>query len=237
MKIAIVGYGKMGKTIEKLALEMGHEVALIIDADNSNQLSDQNIDIDIAIEFSTPSTVISNIKACVDRQLPVVVGTTGWLKQLPEISQYIKEKNGTLFFASNFSLGVNIFFKINQWLARVMNNYPDYQVKIDETHHIHKLDKPSGTAITLADDLIDIHDLYSEWTLDSTHQKNQLLIQSNRLGEVPGDHSVVYKSSIDELKIEHKAYGREGFALGAIKVAEWTLDKKGILTMNDFIKI
>ena len=236
MQIAIIGYGKMGRAIEKLAHQRGHQIPLIVDENNISSLSKFEGTIDVAIEFTTPGTAAGNIRLCADLGIPVVVGTTGWANELEEVKHYVSKKSGTLFYASNFSLGVNIFFKLNEWLASVMNNYPAYQPSLDETHHIHKLDKPSGTAITLAEGLLNQHQQYDDWTLDTTDQKSKLPIISHRKGEVPGTHSVSYNSEMDELFIQHTAHSRGGFALGAMLVAEWLPGKKGVLTMNDFLK-
>lgn len=235
MQIGIIGYGKMGKTIEQIVLDRGNQVAVIVDKENLDDLDKKSSAIDVAIEFSTPETAVTNIKRCIDRGIPVVVGTTGWMDALEEVETYTREHQGALFYASNFSLGVNIFFRLNEWLAAIMNRYPAYQVKIDETHHVHKLDKPSGTALSLAEGLTKELSQYDGWSLDTIDQKNKLPIFSHRKGEVPGTHSVSYESSIDELSIQHIAHGREGFAMGAVLVAEWLAGKKGVYTMNDFL--
>lgn len=237
MRIAIVGYGKMGKAIEKIALERGHQIALIIDADNANELSKANLKIDVAIEFSTPSSAFDNILKCLDLGFPVVSGTTGWLDKLPQIKATVEATDGSFFYASNYSLGVNIFFRLNKWLANIMGGFSQYDVSIEEIHHIHKLDQPSGTAITLADSIIQSNSKYRKWVNEPTNQKNELKIKSIRSGEVPGTHTVSYASDLDVLEIKHEAKDRAAFALGAVLVAEWILDKKGILTMDDFITI
>ena len=237
MNIALIGYGKMGKSIEKIAANRGHHISSIVDFDNQEKLSEIATDnTDVAIEFSNPSSAFDNVAACLRQKVPVISGTTGWLDQLPDIEALCLAQKGTFLTASNFSLGVNIFFKLNEWLTQIMRQYPDYKINIDETHHLQKLDKPSGTAITLAEGIITSHPHYDRWALD-TSKENDLKIASFRQAEVAGKHVVTYKSAIDNLQITHEADSREGFALGAVLVAEWIQDKKGIFTMNDFIKI
>jgi 4-hydroxy-tetrahydrodipicolinate reductase len=235
MKIAIIGYGKMGKAIEKIAKERGHDIALIVDESSIDKLENLGIPIDVAIEFSTPTSAPDNIIKCLDRQLPVVVGTTGWLDQLESIKSYVQKVNGTLFLASNFSLGVNLFFKLNQWLAKMMNKYPEYKASIEEIHHIHKLDQPSGTAITLGEGIIQEHEGYHQWVNDSTDQKDMLPIHSLRKEEVPGTHTISYTSVMDSITLTHEAKDRAAFALGAVLVAEWLHGKVGIYSMDDFL--
>ncbi len=235
MHIGILGYGKMGQVIEKLALERGHKIPLIIDKDNQHLFEEYGGQLDATIEFTTPKTAVTNIKQSIDKGIPIIVGTTGWLGQLEEIKDYVAGHNGTLFYTSNFSLGVNIFFKLNKWLADTMGKYTAYQVRLDEVHHVHKEDKPSGTALTLAETIIDKIARYDGWSLDTADKKNKLPLFSHRKDEVAGTHSVSYQSGIDELTIQHTAYDRTGFALGAIEVAEWIKGKKGVFTMDDFL--
>lgn len=235
MKIALIGYGKMGKEIEAIALKRGHTIVLKIDKDNSETVTTSELQkADVAIEFSTPHTVLENIKKCLSASLPIVVGTTGWYDQFDEIKKNCAEKNGSIFHATNFSLGVNLFFKVNAYLAELMNKYENYEVSMEEIHHIHKLDKPSGTAITLANQVIAKLDRKTKWSIDSV-SKDSLFIKDIREGEVPGTHIIKYHSEIDDIEIMHKAHNRKGFALGAVIAAEFLNGKKGIYTMSDII--
>ena len=237
MNIALIGYGKMGKSIEKMATQRGHHISSIVDLDSQEKLSEIAPDnTDVVIEFSNPSSAFDNIGACLRQKVPVISGTTGWLDQLPNVEALCVAHQGTFLTASNFSLGVNIFFKLNEWLSQVMGQFPDYKIDIEETHHLQKLDKPSGTAITLAEDIIKTHPHYRRWALDAS-KENDIKIASFRQEEVAGKHVIKYHSSIDTIAITHEAHSREGFTLGAVLVAEWIQDKKGIFTMNDFIKI
>jgi 4-hydroxy-tetrahydrodipicolinate reductase len=235
MNIALFGYGKMGKEIEKIALERGHQIALIISTDNYDLVSENDLKkVDVAIEFSTPGSVINNIKTCVNAQLPIVVGTTGWQEQILEIKTLVNQKNAALFHASNFSLGVNLFFKLNTFLAELMNKYDTYDVRMEEIHHVHKLDKPSGTAISLAEQIIEKIVRKKKWSI-TEKSKDTLFIHDRREGEVPGTHLIQYTSEIDDIEIKHTAHNRKGFALGAVIAAEFLKDKKGIFTMDDII--
>lgn len=235
MKIALLGYGKMGKEIEAIAIQRNHTIILKVDETNSSAITKENLQsADVAIEFSTPHTVISNINRCFDAQLPVVVGTTGWYDAFKEIEGECKQKNATLFHATNFSLGVNLFMKVNSYLAELMNRYPNYEVSMEEIHHIHKLDKPSGTAITLANQVIEKIERKKDWSITTTTPET-LFINDVREGEVPGTHIIKYTSPIDDIEIMHKAHNRKGFALGAVIAAEYIYGKKGIFTMNDLI--
>ena len=237
MNIALIGYGKMGKSIEKMATERCHHISSIVDLDSQEKLSEiAPNNTDVVIEFSNPSSAFDNIGACLRQKVPVISGTTGWLDQLPDIEALCVAHQGTFLTASNFSLGVNIFFKLNEWLSQVIGQFPDYKIDIEETHHLQKLDKPSGTAITLAKDIIRTHPHYRRWAIDAS-KENDVKIASLRQAEVAGKHVINYHSSIDTIAITHEAHSREGFALGAVLVAEWIQDKKGIFTMNDFIKI
>lgn len=234
MNILLVGYGKMGKTIERIALERGHQIAGKIDIDNLGDLD--NARADVAIEFSHPDAAFQNVKKCVQQKIPVVCGTTGWLARRPEIETLTKENGSTFFYASNYSLGVNLFFKLNEQLARMMNQFGAYEVSIDEVHHVEKKDAPSGTAITLAEGVINHLDRKKKWVKQGAVGKDAIEIQSFRIDDVPGTHVVKYASVIDDIEIKHTAHTREGFALGAVMVAEWVRDKKGVLNMDDFLK-
>jgi 4-hydroxy-tetrahydrodipicolinate reductase len=237
MNIALIGYGKMGKSIEKMATERGHYISSIVDLDSRERLSEiAPNNTNVVIEFSNPSSAFDNISACLRKKVPVISGTTGWLDQLPNIEALCVAHQGTFLTASNFSLGVNIFFRLNEWLSQVMGQFPDYKIDIEETHHLQKLDKPSGTAITLAENIIKTHPHYRRWDLNAS-KENDMNIASIRQAEVTGKHVINYHSSIDTIAITHEAHSREGFALGAVLVAEWIQNKKGIFTMNDFIKI
>jgi len=235
MKIALLGYGKMGKEIEAIALQRNHEIVLRVDESNATSITVNDIKkADVAIEFSTPHTVMTNIRQCFNAQVPVVVGTTGWYDSFKEIEVDCLNKNGTLLHATNFSLGVNLFFKVNTYLAELMNKYSNYEVEMEEIHHIHKLDKPSGTAISLANQIIEKMDRKSKWSISDKNAET-LFIKDVREGEVPGTHIIKYKSEVDDIEIMHKAHNRKGFALGAVVAAEFVKDKKGIFTMSDLI--
>ena len=235
MKIVLFGYGKMGKEIEQIALQRKHEVVLKIDETNIATITASDLKkADVGIEFSTPHSVIKNIHTALDVPLPLVIGTTGWYNQLEDIKTLCKQKNGSLFYASNFSLGVNLFFKVNSYLAELMNKYHDYEISMEEIHHIHKLDKPSGTAISLANQILEKVDRKKNWSI--TEKKPEtLFIKDVREGEVPGTHIVRYTSGIDDIEIMHKAHNRKGFALGAVLAAEFLHNKKGVYTMHDLI--
>jgi 4-hydroxy-tetrahydrodipicolinate reductase len=242
MKIALLGYGKMGKIIEKIALDRKHEIVLKIDLDNQHELTAENLQkADAVIEFTTPSTVISNIERCFDAGVPIIVGTTGWYDQLPQVKKQCTDGDKSLIYASNFSVGVNIFFYINRILAKLMNNYPYYEVQVEEIHHVQKLDAPSGTAITIAEGIIENLDTKQEWVnvltdaddSDDNIKTDQLLIESHRIDSVPGTHTVIYDSEVDTIEFKHTAHNRNGFALGAILAAEWIQDKKGFFSVND----
>ena len=232
MKIALLGYGKMGKTIEQIALSRGHEITLKVDKDTENYSLDH---IDVAIDFSTPDAAVANISNCINHNIPVISGTTGWLEQYDEVLALCKEKDGSFLYASNFSLGVNIFFELNRTLAKLMANRPEYNISMEEIHHTQKLDAPSGTAITLAEDIIK-NSKYGTWTLDAAKSK-ELHINSKRIDSVPGTHDVTYTSAVDTIEIRHTAHNREGFALGAVIAAEWIAEKKGVFSMKDVLNI
>lgn len=244
MKIALLGYGKMGKMIEQIALERKHEIVLKITQENLYDLTLANLQLaDVAIEFSTPHTVLENIKFCFDAGIPIVVGATGWYNHLQDIKNECLNRNASLIYASNFSVGVNIFFHMNKMLAKIMNRFPDYEVQVEEIHHTQKLDAPSGTAITIAEGIIENIPVKEAWTNivsgeiadDSTKTitSNQLLIESHRIEKVPGTHTVVYDSEVDSIEFKHTAHNRSGFALGAVLAAEWIKERKGFFTAAD----
>lgn len=242
MNILLLGYGKMGRTIEQLAQERGHYIIEKIDLYNAENL--QQLDtgsVDVAIEFSQPDAAVQNIRYCLAHGIPVISGTTGWLKDKPAIEDYCIEMNGAFFYASNFSIGVNIFFKLNQLLAGILKNHPAYEPWIEEIHHTEKKDAPSGTAITLAEGILKELKQKSAWELQTNDEDysntGKLPIKSVREGQIPGTHIVTYSSEIDDIEIKHTAHSRKGFALGAVLVAEWIRNKKGVLTMHDFLKL
>ncbi|MDQ6529730.1 4-hydroxy-tetrahydrodipicolinate reductase [Flavobacterium sp. LHD-85] len=232
MKIALLGYGKMGKVIERIALERGHEIVLKKDEFNTY---DGLSTADVAIDFSVPSAAVSNISASFNANVPVVSGTTGWLEHYDEMIALCNEKKGGFISSSNFSLGVNIFFGLNEYLAKIMKQFDSYKVSMEEIHHIHKLDAPSGTAISLAQGVIE-NSNYANWTLEEA-QANEIHIEAKRIGEVPGTHTVNYDSAIDSIEIKHTAHNREGFALGAVIAAEWLAGKQGIFSMKDVLNL
>jgi len=241
MNIALIGYGKMGQIIERFAIERGHEIVLKIGTANLDELTVSNLrKADVAIDFSMPDSAIQNIHTCFDANVPVVVGTTGWYGQLQEIKNECLSGNNTLLYGSNFSIGVNLFFHINEVLAKMMNNYPAYDVQVEEIHHTQKLDSPSGTAMTIAEEIIENIDRKTEWVneLDSNPnvevlKQDQLLIASQRIENIPGTHTVIYSSEVDEIEIRHTAHSRAGFALGAVVAAEWLQNKQGFYNIAD----
>jgi 4-hydroxy-tetrahydrodipicolinate reductase len=238
MKIALLGYGKMGKEIEKIARERHHELALIIDINNQHEFIVNNIKMaDVAIDFSTPDSAYGNILKCFEAGIPVVCGTTGWLNKLDKITELCKSQNQTLFYASNFSLGANVLFALNKYLARIMDNFPAYNVEIKEIHHIHKIDAPSGTAISLANDLIAHVKRKEKWELDQASADHVVQISAVRKDEVPGTHVITWDSLVDRIEIMHEAKSRKGLALGAVLAAEFIRDKKGIFSMGDLLKL
>jgi len=222
----------MGKAIERIAQDRGHVVVQRVGSENSGETPVENADV--VIEFSTPSSVVANIKACLNATKPVIVGTTGWLEHLDEITSEVNKNNGALLHASNFSIGVNIFFEVNKHLAEMMNGRIEYTPIVEETHHVEKLDIPSGTAISIANDLIDRSDSVEAWS--ELNEDRKLQVVSHRKDEVPGTHKVSYRSEIDDITIEHKAHNREGFAIGAVLAAEWIVGRKGVFTMKDLLK-
>lgn len=235
MKIALIGYGKMGKTIEQIAKDRGHEIVSIIDIDNLQDFESEAFkSAEVAIEFTRPDVALGNVRKCFAARVPVVVGTTGW--NLNDVKEELEANGNTLFWASNFSLGVNIFAAVNRYLAKVMNGFPEYNVAMEEVHHIHKLDAPSGTAITLAEDILKNLDRKKAWTKETENSASDLAIKSIREGEVPGIHTITYDSPVDSITITHDAKSRAGFALGAVVAAEFTAGKKGLLGMSDMLK-
>jgi 4-hydroxy-tetrahydrodipicolinate reductase len=241
MNIALIGYGKMGQIIERFAIERGHEIVLKIGSQNLNELTVSNLKkADVAIDFSLPDAAIKNIYTCFEANVPLVVGTTGWYGQLQEIKNECLLNNNTLLYGSNFSIGVNLFFHINEVLAKIMNNYPAYDVQVEEIHHTQKLDSPSGTAMTIAEEIISRLDRKGEWVNElngsvpaEVLKPEQLLIASERIENIPGTHTVVYSSEVDEIEIKHTAHNRAGFALGAVVAAEWLKNKQGFFNISD----
>ncbi len=237
MKIALIGYGKMGHTIEEIAKSRGHEIVSIIDVNNAQDMDSEAFkSADVAIEFTRPESAIGNIRKCFEGKVPVVCGTTGWVTEIEKMKKEMAAADGTLFWASNFSIGVNIFFAMNKYLAKIMNNFPDYNVEMTEIHHVHKLDAPSGTAITLAEGILEHMDRKEQWVDELEKEATDLAIKAEREGEVPGTHIINYESEIDKITITHEAKNRRGFALGAVVAAEFTAGKKGFLGMADMFK-
>ena len=236
MNIAIIGYGKMGREIEQVALERGHQVVLKISSQNTKDFNFEKLkNVDVAIEFTGPELALKNINICLESNTPIVIGTTGWYDKLELVKDKVAETNGSLLYATNCSIGVNVFFKVNEILAKMMNNQPDYEVEMEEIHHTQKLDAPSGTAITLAEGIVENMEGKSCWVNDKTNLKEELSIISKRIENVPGTHQINYSSDIDEIEIKHTAYNRKGFAMGAVVAAEYISNKKGIFTMNDVL--
>jgi 4-hydroxy-tetrahydrodipicolinate reductase len=236
MKIALIGYGKMGQAIEKIALEKGHEVVLKISIDNTHEFTPENLKkADVAIEFTGPETAFHHVKTCIEQGVPVVCGSTGWLQHLPEVLRLCTEKNGSFLYASNFSIGVNLFFALNSYLAEIMQAHPDYGVVLKEIHHTQKKDAPSGTAITLAEEILEKIPGLHQWVNDKTPQPGELLIESERKDPYPGTHSVKYQCAVDEIEIIHTAHNRTGFASGALLAAEFIQSKKGVFSMKDVL--
>lgn len=236
LNIAIIGYGKMGKTIEKVLNERGHEVVLKITSKNKDLMTTENLQkADVAIEFTNPTSAVENFYKCFEAGLPVVSGSTGWFSQLESVKNKVKQHNGSLFYAPNFSVGVNIFFHINKLMAKLMNQQEEYDVDMEEIHHTEKLDSPSGTAIKTAEILLNELERKNNWVENTENKSNELLITAKREPEVRGTHTVRYFSDIDELTFTHKAYSRKGFALGSVLAAEFIVSKKGIFEMKDML--
>lgn len=239
MRIALFGYGKMGKEIEKIALQRGHTIVARINRTSAKENLDLKT-VDAVIEFSAPELAVEHVEFCLNNSLPVVVGTTGWYKHLEDLSKLCVAKKGALLHATNFSLGVNLFFAVNKYLAQLMNQYPDYSASVTEIHHTQKLDAPSGTGISLAEQIISNHTGYSKWENVKKSQisdSKSLSIESLRLPDVPGTHEVKYESEIDTIEIKHTAHNRKGFALGSVIAAEWLIKNKGVFTMNDVLNL
>ncbi|MDR6968860.1 4-hydroxy-tetrahydrodipicolinate reductase [Flavobacterium arsenatis] len=232
MKIALLGYGKMGKVIERIALQRGHEIVL---RKSSSDTFEDLHKADVAIDFSIPDAAVANISACLEQGIPVISGTTGWLENYHEMVKLCEEKKGAFIYGSNFSLGVNIFFELNDHLAKMMSKFNQYKVEMEEIHHTQKLDAPSGTAITLANRIIENSD-YSSWALENA-KNDELLINVKRIENVPGTHSVFYNSEVDTIEIKHTAHNRDGFALGSVIAAEWIIGKQGVFTMKDVLEL
>ncbi|MDC1324445.1 4-hydroxy-tetrahydrodipicolinate reductase [Flavobacteriaceae bacterium] len=233
MKIALLGYGKMGKVIEKIAISRGHEIILKIDKDSAPY---DITTVDVAIDFSMPNAAVKNISHALHNGVPIISGTTGWLSEMESMKSLCNTKKGAFIYASNFSLGVNIFFELNNYLAKMMKNVSDYAVALEEIHHTQKQDAPSGTAITLAEGVLE-HSPYDSWELSPTKDSNKLAITAKRVDNVPGTHTVRYESQIDGISLTHTAHNREGFGLGAVVAAEWIIGKTGVFTMNDVLNI
>jgi 4-hydroxy-tetrahydrodipicolinate reductase len=233
MKIALLGYGRMGQTIEQIAIKRGHTIVLKVDKDDTDYDITQ---ADVAIDFSIPDVAFNNISLCLNHQVPVISGTTGWLQDYDKAVALCNEKKGAFIYASNYSLGVNIFFELNKILAKMMSNLKQYNISMEEIHHTKKLDAPSGTAISLANDIISKHASYEHWALNDGNEKTIPII-AKRIGDVPGTHTVTYESDVDTITMTHTAHNRDGFALGAVIAAEWIVGKTGVFTMNDVLNI
>ena len=236
MNIAIIGYGKMGHEIEKICRERGHNIVCTIDANEEAKFEgDEFKSADVAIEFSSPESALNNYKRAFAANVPVVSGTTGWLDNIDVVKEACQKDGQTFFYASNFSLGVNILFAVNKYLANIMNDFTEYDVHVDETHHIHKLDAPSGTALTIAEGILQSLERKKQWKLDEQNSDDDLQINAFRKGEVPGIHTIKYESEVDSITLSHYAKSRKGFALGAVVAAEFTANKKGFLGMEDLL--
>ncbi len=236
MKIALIGYGKMGQMIDQLATNMGHEIVLKIDQHNLADFTNSNLkQADVAIEFSRPEVAYDNLSKCIQAGIPVISGTTGWLDRKEELDSFCNEQQGAFLYASNFSIGVNMFFALNQFLAKMMNHQKQYSPSLEEIHHTQKLDAPSGTAITLAEGILEDVDQKTSWINTENQTDDQLSIISKRIDHVPGTHSIYYDSAIDQIEIKHVAHSREGFARGAIQAAEWIIGKQGCFSMKEVL--
>jgi 4-hydroxy-tetrahydrodipicolinate reductase len=237
MNIVLIGYGKMGKSIEEIAISRGHQIIEKIDLDNSGALDRVDYSqIDVAIEFSQPDAAFLNIRKCLEKGIKVISGTTGWLDQKQEIENICRKNKGTFFYASNFSIGVNLFFRLNFYLAQLMSDYDNYGIGLEEIHHVEKKDAPSGTAITLAEGIMHHIHRINSWKKGKSESDDTLGIESFREGTVPGTHIVKYISEMDRIEIKHEAFSRKGFAMGVVLVAEWIGDHSGVLTMDDFLR-
>ncbi len=238
MKAAIIGYGKMGKEIEKILIERGHEISHILDIEDMKRISAEELaQADVAVEFTRPEAAYDNYLKCFEADIPVVSGTTGWLDKLDDIKNICKSRSKTLFYAPNFSIGVNLFFKLNTFLAQLMNPHSDYDVSISETHHTEKLDAPSGTAIKIAEDILKISDTKTNWKLGNKEQPQTIAIEALRKVNVPGIHTVKYESAVDEIEITHRLKNRKSLALGAVLAAEYAIKNTGFLTMDNLLTV
>jgi 4-hydroxy-tetrahydrodipicolinate reductase len=238
MRILLIGYGKMGQTIERLAVAKGHEIVGALTIHDADKLADYTADqVDVAIEFTSPAAAVGNILTCFEKKIPVVVGTTGWLEQLPLVKEKCQEQQGTLFYASNFSVGVNLFFHFNEYVAQKMQQYAEYDVQVKEIHHVHKLDKPSGTALSIADGILKHFPQKQGWVNEISSEPELLGVVSEREGEVVGTHIVQYTSENDTFELHHIAHSREGFASGALLAAEWLPGRQGIYGMTDLLQL
>jgi 4-hydroxy-tetrahydrodipicolinate reductase len=239
MKIALIGYGKMGKAIEEIAISRGHDITHRVSSSNPIQTIDLS-DSDVAIEFTRPDLAIEHIHYCINQNLPIVVGTTAWQEKLSDVCDFVNSKSGALLYASNFSVGVNIFFELNRTLAKLMSNHPEYKIEVEEIHHVQKLDAPSGTAVSLLNDILIENRNYSDWDLVSDFNEtnsNKIPVIAKREPDVSGTHGINYASEIDTITIQHVAHNRKGFALGAVLAAEFLFGKSGVYTMSDVLKI
>jgi 4-hydroxy-tetrahydrodipicolinate reductase len=236
MKIALLGYGKMGHTIEEIAVKKGHEIVLKINIDNVEEMTLENLRrADVAIEFTGPESAVENLQKCFEAGVPVVCGSTGWLNKWDDITTYCNERDGSLVYASNYSIGVNLFFELNTYLSKLMKDYDEYDVKMEEIHHTQKRDAPSGTAITLAEQILQNVSSKKQWVNQPVDNKEELVIISERVDPAPGTHKIKYTSEIDDIEIIHTAHNRIGFAGGAVKAAEFINGKKGIFSMKDVL--
>lgn len=238
MNVALIGYGKMGHEVEQVLLQRGHNISLIIDETNSSDLDPENLkakSIDVAVEFSTPHTAYSNIVRCLEAGVPVVCGTTGWLDKLDDAKTLCRQKDGAFFYASNYSVGVNILFRVNEALARMMNGFPEYDVTVEEVHHVQKKDAPSGTAITIAEGILDGVDRKKKWVGETTTTPSELEVVSVRRSVAPGTHTITYESEADSITVTHNSKNRRGLAVGAVMAAEFICGKKGVFTMADML--
>ena len=237
MRIVLIGYGKMGKEIERIAIDRGHQIVSKIDIGNPNDLiSLTNKEVDVAIEFSNPVSAFSNIMKCIEKQIPIVCGTTGWLEKKAEVEKATQSFDSTFFYASNYSIGVNLFFKLNKQLAKLMQPHAGYDIYTNEIHHLEKKDSPSGTAITIAEGIMSQYPNKNKWVNNEIPGADEIAIWSQRESTKPGTHTVKYISKVDQIEVTHEAFSREGFALGAVIAAEWILGKKGVLGMDDMLK-
>src|SRR5690606_38672950 len=244
MNIALIGYGKMVQIIEKITIDRNHEIVLIIDENNRDQITVNDLQqADIAIDFSTPNSVLENINLCLEANVPLIVGTTGWYEHLEDVKEKCVASNNSLLYGSNYSIGVNVFFHINKLLAKAMSPYKQYEVQVEEIHHTQKLDAPSGTAITIAEGILENLDSKVNWinnvvgeSEENVPKNNELLIESHRLEDVPGTHTVLYSSEVDQIEFKHTAHSRSGFALGAVIAAEWLADNPGFHNVKDMFR-